>query len=514
MGSVFSAPRLQELNITAETRSEDVADFVSKIQNPEESDREELPNPARGDPCGLYIDGLDRRWDNADFIEFLRKSDVSFRLCRKASGDTSGTVEFDSNGDRRAAFAKLSGIRRGRKILTVVPLKQSLKTTKIECARIEKPNKQPVTATTRAIPWFGLDYREQIRQKEIKYRRVLDLICGRAFPIWSVSEADRCDGYLRFVELTIGPDKHGNVCIGYNIGTKDRCVCGPIDGCVNIPQQLRCFVEVMTRVVRDSGVPIFDPKTSLGVWKSLRMRVNHDGSQVMLVVVVNGTLPEEAVSLIEAHFGGTKSVYLGENGGLVLNHVCGNRYIEDKFLDCAFKLYPSMCFPVNVEAAETLIEDILNQEGIGSETVVIDMDSDGGVYAVPIAKRARKVVAVESNEERRAKILAHAQRNGITNLECVDSLNDFTHGNQRNVVLMHPPDFGGNRELYRVVRSSSFVKEIAIFSCNPEVLVREIHENLIAPSDQQPFKVVRCKGFDAFPNTDRIQLLVVLAREL
>ena len=516
MGSLFSAPERPVIKISEETRPEDVARFVSQIENPEDCDREDVADPEPGDPCGLYIGGLKHVWTEADFAKILKKSGVEYRSMRKEVGSSSATVEFDSKRDRRDAFTKLSGLRFDRKIVTVVPLRRSIRRTKVECSHAKKPNKRALSVAECVVPWLRVDYGEQIRQKELKYRRLLDRICGRAFPMLKVVPAKRREAYLNYVELAIGFDEKKNrACIGYNIGSKKHTVCGGIAGCVNLPVVADCFVTMMTRIVNESRLSVFDQKTGQGVWKFIRMRVNHDESQAMLIIGVSEQLPERVVEVIKEAFGGTRSVYVVEthegSQSVVWTHVCGSRCIEDEFMGMVFHVYPETTFPENLEIAAAIVEEIVKEESIDKNTVVLNVGDDEGAYALPMCKFAANVVSVHGNQE---LLQEHAEMNKITNVQSIESLNRLTRKDMRTVAIVHPLDAGVRKDEYASVRKCAMVNDIAIFSSNPEVLVRDIYENFMSAADSCPFEVERCLGFDAFPYTDKIQLLVILKRQL
>lgn len=474
---------------------------------------------SEAEPCGLYISGVDQSWNNKRVYKFLQDNGIRCQSVKKEPGQKFVSVYFDSDFDRQDAIYRLSMKRIGNRCLTMVPLKKSLVEAEMAAIAAKYPNKRVKSVAEIVLPWIRIDYAEQIRQKSLKYRRILDPICGRVWPVLDVVGAHKYTNYMSQVQLVITLDENHEISIGFSIGSHSV---GGIDGCVHVPSVTESIVTRLTDIIKRSHDPVFDEDSRVGCWKFVRICCNHDESEVMLVIGTYGKLHESTLELLRQGFSDVTSLYWTEayvteaiTGNSISHLISGEDHITTKILETMFPVYPDTVIPTNLEMAENLISELVKREQIDKNTVVLELDPNDGIYTLALAKFAERVIAVDRNAGNTRRIQMTAEANSINNVQIVHSNMDQLHGmlsenSSRVVMIVHPPDFGCRRELYAELREATFIDNLAIFSNNPEVLVRELELFLLA--DEPAFRIESCLGFDTAPHTDKMQLLVTMSR--
>ena len=220
-------------------------------------------------------------------------------------------------------------------------------------------------------------------------------------------------------------------------------------------------------------------------------------------------MDQDALSANTRYFraiAGDESVSIADERGrnLIGRHdreITRTVYGETYFLNAA------SFFQTNNDLLPQLIDETLG-EARGDRAV--ELYSGVGLFTLPLARRFREVVAVESdapagNFARHS--LAHA---GLANAEVVtrdvaDWLAMDSAARETDLLLLDPPRTGAeSRVISGIVKLKP--KKICYVSCDPATLARDL-KKLIAGG----YSINSIKAFDMFPQTHHVETVVHLS---
>ncbi|OHT11189.1 hypothetical protein TRFO_01116 [Tritrichomonas foetus] len=531
MGNLFSvfpqsSPGINEsFNPDKKTfNSDDVAHIVSSINFSESED--EIADPERGDPCALYIEGLNSSWSTESFKKFLKKSQILFIRARKDQGVSYGTIYFDNNDDRRNAYKILTTVRFENTILYVVPLTKNFTATQSQCNKLQNKNKSKKSIVDRVTPWLAIEYPEQIRQKVFKYSKILEKVVPHGSQLTDVIPMDKTTFYFNDVELTIGWNKHRRIVVGFNLGSAKDDTIAEINKCVNIPPCAIKLADQIRKFIVVSGAPPFNRIKKVGIWKFARIRQNLSG-QIMLIIGTFGNLSEEMQEKLKKEFTNVHSLYYAETSDKEsfghkynLHHLSGVQNIADTICGCVYPIYPVSVFPNSISSFEKIIHQVSIFGSFDRQTLVIDVDAGYGLYSFSISNIVSKVVAFESNDSLIQSFNSIKQNNSIKNVEIKegyfeDKIAEIKPSrNQKVVAIVHPPHCGIRRKALFGLQRLSFLKAIIFVSTNAEQLVKDCDEVFLNPQNETTahFNIDSYIVIDSAPHTERATVVLSLVR--
>ncbi len=142
---------------------------------------------------------------------------------------------------------------------------------------------------------------------------------------------------------------------------------------------------------------------------------------------------------------------------------------------------------------------------LGGKTV-LDLYSGSGNFALPVARLARRVVAVEENRASIRDGKENARFNGIDNCEFVSSgVDGFKIRERFDAAILDPPRAGVSKTgVEKILAGTPSV--IVYVSCNPATLARDMGRL------RKNYEVESVRLVDFFPQTYHIEALAVLTR--
>jgi 23S rRNA (uracil1939-C5)-methyltransferase len=166
-------------------------------------------------------------------------------------------------------------------------------------------------------------------------------------------------------------------------------------------------------------------------------------------------------------------------------------------------------FQINQELLEPLMSFALGD--VRGETA-LDLYCGVGLFTLPLARRFKKVVGVESNAIATRFARRNLQRAKLINARIVtetvsDWITDATIGDARcDFVLLDPPRAGAESAVIKGILKLA-PQQISYVSCDPATLARDL-KKLIAGG----YKIDSLAGFDMFPQTHHVETVVSLNR--
>jgi 23S rRNA (uracil1939-C5)-methyltransferase len=139
--------------------------------------------------------------------------------------------------------------------------------------------------------------------------------------------------------------------------------------------------------------------------------------------------------------------------------------------------------------------------------VALDLYSGVGLFAVPLARKFQRVIAVESSTNSGADLRANVPENVRASLQTTEEyLTSAADTLKVDIVVVDPPRSGLGDQVCRQINKLG-ASEIVYVSCDPATLARDLKQ-----LTTQGWKISRLYLIDLFPQTFHIETCTVLTR--
>ena len=164
-------------------------------------------------------------------------------------------------------------------------------------------------------------------------------------------------------------------------------------------------------------------------------------------------------------------------------------------------------FQINPSLLAPLIEFAL---GDAAGQTVLDLYCGAGLFTLPLSRRFRSVIGVESNPAAARFARRNLQRAGLTNARVLNtSVTDWFRSAETgpvDFVLLDPPRAGAESAVIKGILDLR-VPHISYVSCDPATLARDLKKLLAAG-----YSLDSIGAFDLFPQTHHVETVVHLRR--
>ncbi len=192
-------------------------------------------------------------------------------------------------------------------------------------------------------------------------------------------------------------------------------------------------------------------------------------------------------------------VHLGPGGCLVL---AGDEYTIIEVAGRPFKVSAGSFFQVNTPMAEAMVQHLLDNLSLTSETSVIDAYCGVGLFSAFLAPRVKRLIGIESSPSACDDFVVNLDE--FDNVELyeapvADTLPQLKPDSASEVLVVDPPRAGlGRRTLDGIL--SLGPKVIAYISCDPATLSRDARR-----LTEGGYQLRQVTPFDLFPQTYHIE---------
>ncbi|WP_047245896.1 23S rRNA (uracil(1939)-C(5))-methyltransferase RlmD [Maribacter thermophilus] len=191
----------------------------------------------------------------------------------------------------------------------------------------------------------------------------------------------------------------------------------------------------------------------------------------------------------------------------------GRDHIFEEMEGLRFKITAKSFYQTNSEQAYELYKITRQFADLKGDELVYDLYTGTGTIAQFVAKKAKKVVGIESVPEAIADAKANAARNKIDNV-------DFYVGDMKNVfneqfiaengvpdiIITDPPRDGMHKDVVQQILNIS-PKRVVYVSCNSATQARDL------ALMKEMYNVVRVQPVDMFPQTHHVENVVLLEKK-
>ena len=367
---------------------------------------------------------------------------------------------------------------------------------------------------------LGLDYAEQLKQKEAAVRKLV----GKYGPVASIRGAENPCHYRNKVISTFAAGPGGKLVSGiYAAGTHKVL---PVESCLLQDEVLDTVMQAVRAAASTCRYQPYNEDKGTGLLRHCLLRRGVVSGQVMVVLVtaqpvlpgaknfVRALLAEAekrhvpVTSVVQNYNPRRTSVVLGEEEktlygkGFILDTLCGKTYA----------LSPRSFYQINHDQTEVLYGLAVEAARLTGKEVVLDAYCGIGTIGLTASGRAKQVVGVELNRDAVRDAIGNARHNDVKNARffAADATQWITEaaaaGQRADVIFMDPPREGSTPQFIESVARMA-PKRVVYVSCNPETMARDLA--LLTA------KGYRAEGFtpvDLFPQTAHCETICALSK--
>ncbi len=369
-------------------------------------------------------------------------------------------------------------------------------------------------------PMLGLDYAEQLKQKEAAVRKLV----GKYGPVAPIRGAENPCHYRNKVISTFAAGPGGKLVSGiYAAGTHKVL---PVESCLLQDEVLDTVMQAVRAAASTCRYQPYNEDKGTGLLRHCLLRRGVVSGQVMVVLVtaqpvlpgaknfVRALLAEAekrhvpVTTVVQNYNPRRTSVVLGEEEkvlygkGFILDTLCGKTYA----------LSPRSFYQINHDQTEVLYGLAVEAARLTGKEVVLDAYCGIGTIGLTASGRAKQVVGVELNRDAVRDAIGNARHNDVKNARffAADATQWITEaaaaGQKADVIFMDPPREGSTPQFIESVARMA-PKRVVYVSCNPETMARDLA--LLTA------KGYRAEGFtpvDLFPQTAHCEVVCALTR--
>lgn len=367
---------------------------------------------------------------------------------------------------------------------------------------------------------LGLDYAEQLKQKEAAVRKLV----GKYGPVAPIRGAENPCHYRNKVISTFAAGPGGKLVSGiYAAGTHKVL---PVESCLLQDEVLDTVMQAVRAAASTCRYQPYNEDKGTGLLRHCLLRRGVVSGQVMVVLVtaqpvlpgaknfVRALLAEAekrhvpVTTVVQNYNPRRTSVVLGEEEktlygkGFILDTLCGKTYA----------LSPRSFYQINHDQTEVLYGLAVEAARLTGKEVVLDAYCGIGTIGLTASGRAKQVVGVELNRDAVRDAIGNAKHNNVKNARffAADATQWITEaaaaGQRADVIFMDPPREGSTPQFIESVARMA-PKRVVYVSCNPETMARDLA--LLTA------KGYRAEGFtpvDLFPQTAHCETVVLLSK--
>lgn len=364
---------------------------------------------------------------------------------------------------------------------------------------------------------MGMDYREQLQEKEKQVRKLLAPYCrlegilGMEQPLY----------YRNKVHAVFGEDKRHRPISGIYEERTHRIV--PVDRCQIENQQADAIIVTIRELLPSFKIRPYNEDTGYGLLRHVLVRTGRASGQIMVVLVLaSPILPSKnnfVKALLKRHSEITTIVINVNNRStsMVLGGkeqvIYGKGYIEDTLCGRRFRISPKSFYQVNPVQTETLYGKAMEYASLTGQETVVDAYCGTGTIGIIASGRAKQVIGVELNADAVRDARFNAKSNNIQNIQFYQNdagrflLEMQEQGARVDVVLMDPPRSGSSEEFLSAVARIA-PRRVVYISCNPETLARDLKY-----LTGNGYQAERAVAVDMFPFTEHVECVVEMQRK-
>ena len=271
----------------------------------------------------------------------------------------------------------------------------------------------------------------------------------------------------------------------------------------------------------EMNIPFFNPRSQEGVLRTMMLRISNT-SEIMVVIQMAADNVSQRNLFLDAilekfpQITSLQYVINQKANDTIYDQevICyhGRPYILEKMEGLQFKISAKSFYQTNSAQAYELYKLTRDFASLTGDELVYDLYTGTGTIAQFVAKKAKKVIGIESVPQAIEDAKANAKHNQIENtvFYCGDMKEVFTDAfiavnGRPDVVITDPPRDGMHKKVVaQLIKISP--KRIVYVSCNVATQARDL--DLM----RSCYRIKKTQSVDMFPQTHHVENVVLLER--
>ncbi len=309
---------------------------------------------------------------------------------------------------------------------------------------------------------------------------------------------------------------NNHICYGIYERFSHRVV--PHESCILQHPIIDQICQKIIQICRKSGIEAYDEKSQTGCLRHIGIRTNHDGSEIIAVLVTKSMkLPfsklfvKELVSSFPILTGIVQNVQRKATNvilGVEDKLLWGKDSIQDQIGNIHYRIHYRSFFQINNACTKLLYDYIKGKVTPGAR--LIDAYCGIGTIGLYVADAAGSVLGMDEVDEAIGDARENAGLNGISNAKFICAkTQEYLQQNTLmgyDTLIFDPPRKGLEASIIDTVCDSA-IEQIIYVSCNPMTLARDL--KLFR---DRGFQISSIQPFDMFPQTWHIETVATLTR--
>lgn len=271
----------------------------------------------------------------------------------------------------------------------------------------------------------------------------------------------------------------------------------------------------------ENNIEFYDPREQTGLVRTMMIRISSIGEIMLVIQFFANDTPkiELLLQAIDAKFNNITSLqYIINNKGndsiydqdVILYK--GRDHIFEEMEGLKFKINAKSFYQTNSDQAYELYKITRDFADLTGDELVYDLYTGTGTIAQFIAKKAKKVIGVESVPEAIADAKQNAKNNNIDNVDFFvgDMAKVFTKefiekNGKPDVIITDPPREGMHKKVVKQILNIA-PKKIVYVSCNSATQARDL------AILNETYKISKTQAVDMFPQTHHVENVILLEK--
>ena len=370
-------------------------------------------------------------------------------------------------------------------------------------------------------PLLGLDYAEQLKQKEATVKKLL----GKYGPVNAIRGMENPYHYRNKVISTFTTGWGGKLTSGIYAANSHKVL--PVESCLLQDPVLDKTMEAVRAAAIACRYQPYNEDKGTGLVRHCLLRRGVATGQVMVVLVTAQAVLPGAKNFVRALLAEAEkrgvtvttvvqnvnprktSVVLGDAEKVLY----GKGYILDTLCGKTYALSPRSFYQINHSQTEVLYGLAVEAAHLTGKEVVLDAYCGIGTIGLTAADHAKQIVGVELNRDAVQDAIGNAKHNGVKNARffAADATRWISEaaaaGERADVIFMDPPREGSTPQFIESVARMA-PKRVVYVSCNPETLARDL-----ALLTKKGYRVESSTPVDMFPHSEHIETVVLLSHK-
>ena len=366
--------------------------------------------------------------------------------------------------------------------------------------------------------WQHIAYEYQLAAKYNQVLQALERIGGILQPpIAPILAAADSLGYRNKATYPLRRSSTGQVQAGYYQKGSHQLI--NLNQCPVQDLRLNPLLAEVKQDIQQRGWGIYDERLHRGKVRHLSLRIGrHTGEMSLTLVVADWNLVGIEAQAEEwlTRYPQLVGVSLNRNPertnvifGTETRCIAGQPELREEFAGLQLQLLPDTFFQIYTEAAEALLQVIVEQLNLQGDELLVDAYCGIGTFTLPLARRVQQAIGLEMQAEAVQQAQQNAQLNGITNATFqVGTVEDLLPNLdiKPDIVILDPPRQGCDRAVLDSLLQIQ-PSRIVYVSCKPATLARDLK----ILQEIGGYQLTHVQPADFFPQTSHVECAAFLS---